>query len=323
MSITVSRRQFLLQTAGASAALALPTEAAKPLRGIFIIMATPFTEGGAVDYQDLENEVRWLDRCGVHGMVWPQLASEYMTLTKEERLRGMEAIARAARGKKPALVLGVQGPNTAAALEYVRHAETLGPDALIAIPPTEAKTLDDFREYYRAIARAASRPLFMQTTGGAKGIAPVVEFMLELARDLPNFRYVKEEYEPVIARMTELAKHRDVIRGVFSGGAGRGMMYEMSLGFDGTMPGAPLSDIYAQIWSLYQSGQREKARDLFSKLLLMLNTEQQIPGTRRYIMKKRGVFKTMVSRREKSVLTSGAIKEIDFQFEALKPYLKA
>ncbi len=323
MSTFVSRRQFLLQTAGAAAAMALPTEATKPMRGIFIIMATPFTEGGAVDYEDLENEARWLDRCGVQGMVWPQLASEYMTLTKEERLRGMEAIARAARGKKPALVLGVQGPNTAAALEYVRHAETLGPDALIAIPPTEAKTLDDFREYYRAIARAAKRPLFMQTTGGAKGIAPTVDFMLELARERPNFRYVKEEYEPVISRMTELAKHRDVIQGVFSGGAGRGMMYEMSLGFDGTMPGAPLSDIYAQIWSLYQSGQREKARDLFSKLLLMLNTEQQIPGTRRYVMKKRGVFKTMVSRRDKSVLTSDAIKEIDFQFEALKPYLKA
>ena len=147
--------------------------------------------------------------------------------------------------------------------------------------------------------------------------------MLELARELPNFRYVKEEYEPVIQRMSELAKHRDVIHGVFSGGAGRGMMYEMGLGFDGTMPGAPYSDVYAQIWSLYQSGQKDKARHVFSQLLLMLNTEQQIPGTRRYIMKKRGVFKTMVSRRDKSLLTPAAIQEIEYQFEALKPYLKA
>src|SRR5712692_2159261 len=157
--MSLSRRHFLLQTAGAAAAMALPAEAPKPLRGIFIIMATPFTEGGAVDYEDLEKEAGWLDRCGVQGMVWPQLASEYMTLSKEERLRGMEVIARAAKGRKPALVLGVQGPNTAAALEYVRHAETLGPDAIIAIPPTDAKSLDDFREYYRAIARAAKRPL--------------------------------------------------------------------------------------------------------------------------------------------------------------------
>ena len=321
----LSRRHFLLQAAGAAVALAAPaTEpGAKPLRGIFIIMATPYTESGAVDFEDLEKEVVWLDRCGVQGMVWPQLASEYMTLNKDERMRGMEVIARAAKGKRPAVVLGVQGPNTAAALEYVRHAESLSPDAIIAIPPTEAKSLDDFRDYYRAIARAARRPLFMQTTGGARGVVPTLEFMMDLARELPNFRYVKEEHEPVIARMTELAKHRDLFQGVFSGAAGRGMMYEMGLGFDGTMPGAPLSDIYAQIWSLYQSGQREKSRDLFSKLLLMLNTEQQIPATRRYVMQKRGVFKTMVSRRDKSTLTPEAIREIEFQFEALKPYLKA
>jgi 4-hydroxy-tetrahydrodipicolinate synthase len=286
-------------------------------------MATPFTESGSVDYDDLANEVAWLDRCGVQGMVWPQLASEYYKLTKEERLRGMEVLAQAARGKSPALVLGVQGPNVADALDYVRKAESLNPDALIAIPPTEAKSLDDFRAYYKAIAHAAHRPLFMQTTGGAKGIVPTVDFMLSLSRELPHFRYVKEEHEPVIQRMTEEAQHRDLFQGVFSGGAGRGMLYEMRLGFDGTMPGAPYSDVYAQIWSLYQSGQHVKAREVFSQLLLILNTEQQIPGTRRYIMKKRGVFKTMVSRRDKSVLTPAAIQEIDFQFEALKPYLKA
>ena len=97
----------------------------------------------------------------------------------------------------------------------------------------------------------------------------------------------------------------------------------MSLGFDGTMPGAPYSDVYAVIWGLYQSGQKEKARQVFSQLLLMLNTEQQIPGTRRYIMKKRGVFKTMVSRRDKSTLSPEAIREIEFHFQALQPYLKA
>jgi hypothetical protein len=40
-------------------------------------------------------------------------------------------------------------------------------------------------------------------------------------------------------------------------------------------------------------------------------------------MKKRGVFKTMVSRRDKSTLSAEAIREIDFQFQALQPYLKA
>ena len=48
-------------------------------------------------------------------------------------------------------------------------------------------------------------------------------------------------------------------------------MYEMRLGFDGTMPGAPYADVYARIWNLYQSGKHDEARDVFAKLLLMSN----------------------------------------------------
>jgi hypothetical protein len=40
-------------------------------------------------------------------------------------------------------------------------------------------------------------------------------------------------------------------------------------------------------------------------------------------MKKRGVFKTTVSRQREVQLSPAAIEEIDFNFEALKPYLKA
>ena len=101
------------------------------------------------------------------------------------------------------------------------------------------------------------------------------------------------------------------------------MMNEMRLGFDGTMPGAPYADVYVHIWNAWQSGQREKARDIFSKLLLMLECEQQVPGTRQYIMKKRGVFKTTISRLRDFNLGPEETAEIEFAFEFLKPYLRA
>jgi len=42
------------------------------------------------------------------------------------------------------------------------------------------------------------------------------------------------------------------------------MLYEMRLGLDGTMPGAPYAEMHAQIWDLYQEGKREQARELFN-----------------------------------------------------------
>jgi dihydrodipicolinate synthase/N-acetylneuraminate lyase len=145
----------------------------------------------------------------------------------------------------------------------------------------------------------------------------------ELARDFPNFGYVKEEYEPAIPRMSALAHERPAIKSVFSGAAGKGMMYEMRLGFDGTMPGAPFSDVYAHVWNLYQSGQHDQARDVFGKLLLVVNLDQEIPGTRQYVMQKRRVFKTMLSRRIDVQLSPDAIAEIEFNLAAVRPYFTA
>jgi hypothetical protein len=51
-------------------------------------MQTPFTEANAVDLPVLAKQVRFLDRCGVQGMVWPQLASSIRCLTKSGRGSG-------------------------------------------------------------------------------------------------------------------------------------------------------------------------------------------------------------------------------------------
>src|SRR5581483_2421728 len=111
---TFTRRQLVATVASAAVAspflkAAATAEPGKTMRGVFPIMATPFTATKAVDWEDLAHEVEFLDRCNVPGMVWPQLASENSKLTKEERLRGMEVIAKAGKGKKPAIILGVQG----------------------------------------------------------------------------------------------------------------------------------------------------------------------------------------------------------------------
>jgi len=320
-------RRGWLETVGSAALFSRPAAMAmpeKPMQGAFMILSTPYTSSKAVDYEDLAGEVDFLDRCGVHGLVWPQLASEVSQLTTDERMRGMEVIAKAARGKKPALVLGVQGADTEAMLEYARHAEELGPDAMIAIPPTKAKSLDDYREYYRALCRTTKRPVFIQTSGGARDVEPTVEFIVELAKEFPNFGYIKEEHDPVIPRMRAEVAHRpDPIKRVFCASRGSGFLYEMRLGSDGVIiGGVPYADVFARLWNLHQQNKLEEQREVFSKLLLMLNLDERIPGVRPYILKKRGVFKTTVTRRGSHQLTPEASAEIEYNFAALKPYLK-
>ena len=327
---TVCSRRELLAAAGSAAILsatrapAAPSVPAKSMQGAFIIMSTPYTSAKAVDWEDLVGEVEWMDRFGVHGLVWPQLSSELLQLNREERLRGMEVLAKAARGKRPALVLGVQGEDAAEMLEYAAHAEKLAPDAMIAIPPKKAKSMDDYRDYFRALCKLTARPVFIQTSGGAPNLAPSIDMMLGLAREFPNFGYVKEEHDPVIARMRELIAHRpDPIKRVYGANFGNGWLYQMRLDCDGVITGGAMyGDIYARIWNLHRENKPQEARDLYARLLLMLNLDQDIPGTRLYMLKKRGIFKTAVSRQHDYKLTGDEIAEIESRFDALGTYLK-
>ena len=332
MTTSYSRREILAgAVTGAAVFLRTPVAAAaeKPMRGIFPIIATPYTAAGGVDFEDLAREVEWLEKCGAHGYAWPQHASGYPGgIDKEERMRGMEVVAKAAKGRKPALLLGVQSNNTEQMLEFARKAEELAPDGLIAMPPLEAKSIEDCSTYYRALGKLTKRPVFVQTSGGAQGINPSVEFLIDLAREFPNVSYIKEEVAPVNDRMKALIKAKPVIKGVFSGANGYGLTYEMRFGGDGDMPEAQFTDAYVTVWDLYWSGQKEKARTAFGALLLALNTMRQFRGVPQYMMKKRGVFKTTVSRSRNGQRTDIDLKpeeiaEIDWNFEALKPYLRA
>ncbi|MHB8900569.1 MAG: dihydrodipicolinate synthase family protein [Thermoguttaceae bacterium] len=321
-----------------------PADADPRIRGPFPILSTPFTVSGAVDYEALAAEARFVDWGGCPGMIWPQSGDSVDLLTTEEKLRGMEVLAEATRGLRVALCLGVQGKDTEEMLMFARHAEKLAPAAIISRPPDSGTTEDDLRSYWRALAGVATRPVILQTTGGVayKGRSPSVELLVELAREFPHFGYVKEEAGPVIARMRALLAARPPIRRVFSARGGNAWLYETHLGSEGLITErAVYADLLARIWQLQQDASDPAAlADAHSKFLLMINLGEHLPGGslrgfQLYLWKKRGVLKTMVSRQygpggtipkspifSELALSADEIDEIEFRFAALKPYLK-
>ena len=129
-SMQPSRRELFTSLGTAAAGLVLSAglpasekAGSKPLRGIFPIAQSPFTDSDKLDIDVLVEQVRFIDRGRVHGLVWPQLASEWSTLSETERFEGAEAVAAAGKKLRPAIVLGVQGPTLDSAVRYAKHAE--------------------------------------------------------------------------------------------------------------------------------------------------------------------------------------------------------
>ena len=336
MRTACTRRECLTTLAAAAmlpAARAWRAKAAAPdppkaMRGAFMILSTPFTDTGDVDWDDLAREARFVGAAGAQGMVWPQGSSGVAYLTKAERLRGMEVLAEAGRSNPAALVLGVQGRDTAEMLEYAKRAEALEPDAMIAMPPSAATSLDEYTTYFRALAAVTRRPVIIQTSGGARNLTPPVELIVDLAREFPHCGYVKEESEPLVDRMKALVAQRPPMQRVFGASFGVGWLYEMRLGLDGVITGnAMYADLMARMWNFHERGRVDDLRDAFARFLLMRNLSQQIPGTDLYVMHKRGIFKTTTTRGASGVrrlsLSPEQMAEIDYRFAALKPYLSA
>ena len=186
--------------------------------------------------------------------------------------------------------------------------------------------------------------MIFQTTGGVtyKGPVPSTQLLIKLAEEFPNFGYVKEEASPVIARTRALVAARPPIRRVFGARGGFGWLYELRLGSEGLITQRAIyADVLTHIWQLHQSGSDPAAlRDAYSKFLLVINLSKTHPGgdlrgVQLYLWKKRGVFQTVVSRHygtgrtvpaspifSKLELSKDEIAEIEYRFEALKPYQK-
>ena len=124
-----------------------------PWRGIFTIPCTPFTQTGELDLASLRDEIAFCLEAGAHGIVAPVNASEFWTLSDEERKRVAQVIVREVASRVP-VVIGVTGASASIATAFARHAEEIGADAVIALPP-HARTASSATifDYYRAIRK--------------------------------------------------------------------------------------------------------------------------------------------------------------------------
>ncbi|MBN8733659.1 MAG: dihydrodipicolinate synthase family protein [Acidobacteria bacterium] len=324
------RRNFLsLAAAGAAAAPALQTalraQTAKPLRGIFPIIHTPFTEDDKVDFDDLVKHAHYLHRTGVHGMVWPQLASEWASLRPEERFRGAELLVKAANGLSPALVLGMQAPTIEEAVAYARHAEKLAPDAIIAIPQSGVTDNNKLFDYYKAIGNACKRPFFVQALGNM-----TAEFIVEMSKAIPTLRYVKDEAGPPLPKLTFYREKHPEFH-PFTGNNGKTLYEEMLRGSAGTMPGSQMPELYVDAWNHFQAGRHRQSAEACMRTTWFLPIyETYGMVATKYIMTLRGVFKTYLSRGGKPNIPKGgtplddeAKRNIQDMLAQLKPWLRA
>jgi dihydrodipicolinate synthase/N-acetylneuraminate lyase len=312
------RRRDFITILAASAVAAAPSR--KRIEGVFPIAQSPFTDSDQLDTTTLVEELRFIDRGRVHGFVWPQLASEWSTLSESERMAGTEAVCSEGKKLRPAIVIGAQALSTPLAVRYAKHAEKCGADAVIALPPPKAEDENVLLEYYSSIGKSIELPLIVQAVGNMS-----VDSIVRLANAIPNLHYVKDEAGQPLFRFAEFREKTGGKLKIFTGSHGKTLIDEMIRGFSGTMPAAPFADVYANAWDLWHEGKRREAVEIFGNAAVLIQ-EVSMYGTEsvKYLLEIRGVFKnTRVREPEKNKLDETGKQVLRDMMDLMKPYLRA
>ena len=298
-------------------------------RGLFAIPVTPFTDTGAFDEASLRSTLAFCLEAGTHGIVTPVNASEFSTLSTEERhtvnRATVEEISRAGKKGIVPAVIGVCAETTAEAVAYARHARDTGADAVISMPayqePTDEAHIFDF---YVALAEGAGLPIYIQNHEKTNGIGHPMsaDFIVRLCREIELVQYIKEESQNTGFKISHTVAHAgEHCRGIMGGKAGRYLFDEVRRGACGTMPACESADVHSQVWNLIDAGDLSGARELFNDLLPLLNIEAAF-GTAIYkeVLYRRRIIASPYKRLPGLTLDAHDHEELELILNALSPH---
>lgn len=295
-----------------------------PWRGIFVILVTPFTESFELDEASLRKQVRFCIDAGAHGLVGPANASEFATLSDDERKRWLDIVVGETAGAVPVVAATTSG-HALPAVELSRYAQQIGADGIMAMPPHVLHPdAEGCYAYYNAIAAAVNIPICIQNYLPPLGTPMTAALLARMCRELPGIDYIKEETLPEPRQISAtVAAAKDVCKGIFGGQGGIYMLDEYRRGAIGNMPACQTTDIQVDIWERLEAGDEPGARTLFNQLLPLINYER-LYGVAVYkeVLYRRGVFATRVSRQPGAMLDAEDRLEVDAIMAGVEPLFR-
>ena len=157
---------------------------------IITAMVTPFDSSGVLDLSVAADLARWLVRQGNEGLVVAGTTGEAPTLTHDEQI---DLIAAVAEAVDVPVLAGAGSNDTAAAVELTGRAAAAGADGVLSVTPYYNRpSQEGLKLHFTEVARATDLPVCIYDIPVRTGRKVETETLLELAHDTPNIRGLKD-----------------------------------------------------------------------------------------------------------------------------------
>lgn len=283
------------------------------LSGVLPILPTIFDASGEIDEAGTRRVVDYIIAAGAKGVVFPGLASEYDTLSRDERLHMTARIGEWIAGRVP-FVVGASTPSAADAVAFAKAGADAGAAAaMILTPKPFADDMAAMADFFRAAHAGSGIAIMLQNAPAPMGIGLPLDKVAELARAVDGIVYVKEEAPPSGQRITQLtALAGDSLDAVFGGAGARYVIDELVRGAEGTMPACEITELHVAMLDKFHAGDEPGARDLFERTLPLLSMQAVFRWRlTKKVLQKRGLIESDHVRAAGPALDRYDLQELD------------
>jgi 4-hydroxy-tetrahydrodipicolinate synthase len=233
----------------------------RTIEGIQVLLSTPMTEDGDVDYASAHRLVDHVIAGGVHGIILLGSTGEFFSLSEQERCSFVENVIPYIDARLPVGVCPGQA-GTETTIDLARHAENCGADyLLVPVPYYFTNTTGGIVDFYTRVAKSVSIDVMPYDGGG--GIALDAETWRRIVAQNENIRLAKitTPLPPKIKWLHDEFEGR--VRAF--GGADTTILLSLANGACGlTVAGANVAPrAFAQLFEAYREGRRKSARCLY------------------------------------------------------------
>jgi 4-hydroxy-tetrahydrodipicolinate synthase len=270
----------------------------RAIQGVLPVFQTPYHDDESIDFDTLAKEIAWLFAQGADGIVMA-MVSETLRLSADERMALAKAATEAAKGQGVSIIsVGAESSKVAEA--YARHAESIGADAVMAIPPISvAAGEDELRRYYERILNAIAIPVIVQDASGYVGRPMSIAMQAELFNTWGERILFKPEASPIGPRLSALLEATAGKAPIFEGSGGIALVDSYQRGVVGTMPGAEVIDALVALWRALKADDRAAIDRISLPLIALVSLQTSLDSflaVEKHILRRRGIFKNTLVR---------------------------
>jgi 4-hydroxy-tetrahydrodipicolinate synthase len=157
-------------------------ESSRPPAGIYVALATPFDQSGAIDFLAFDRYVEALVDSGIAGVVVAGTTGEGMTLSVDE-FQALVARAVHVCAGRVHVMAGVAACAARNALTLCAAAQTGGADSVLVLTPYYVKASQEaMATYFRAVHDGSALPMVLYNNPGRTGVSLAVETLESLGQ---------------------------------------------------------------------------------------------------------------------------------------------